>query len=103
MAESPLQGVYGFAGPGEAVDVHRGEGTVAGEPVGPVRVWMPMNRDLRVRWTVTDPVRSIDLDSSEPERLGWPPWPGAHLGDMGDLRLWWWTRWRGATVGASLW
>lgn len=102
MMDEPLAGVHDFAEPGEEIELHRGEGIVEGESVGPIRVWMPMRRDLRVRWKATDPSTSIDLDSSKLSIIhahlgpvdvpisvnhgdGWGTIPGVDLGKGGEI------------------
>jgi hypothetical protein len=61
----PLQGLYPFADAGEAIEVCQGEGAFGQEPIGPVRVWMPMRRDAHVRWAVSDPGGVSLFDASE--------------------------------------
>jgi hypothetical protein len=61
----PLRGVYEFVGPGEEIELYRGDGAVDADSVGPVRVWLPARRNLRVRWKAADPPGLVDLNSQD--------------------------------------
>jgi hypothetical protein len=102
MGAVPLQGLYGFADPGEDIELYRGEGTLDGEPAGGVRIWMPMSRGLKLRWQTTNPEQSVELGRSalsiDHPQLGsvvvpvdvnhsdgWGVGPGTELGVGGRL------------------
>jgi hypothetical protein len=61
----PLQGLYPFSDAGEAIEICQGEGAFGQEPIGPVRVWMPMRRDAHVRWAASNPSGVSLFDASE--------------------------------------
>ncbi len=103
MSEVPLSGVYDFRAPGQGLELYHGEGMLDGVPIGTVRIWVPMQRRLKIRWQADFPQQSVDIDSSvlainHPQlgRVevpvcvnhsdGWGISPGTELGDGRGLK-----------------
>jgi hypothetical protein len=61
----PLDGVYPFGKAGAAIEVCQGDGTLGQQPIGTVRVSMPMRRDAHVRWAASDPSGASLFEASE--------------------------------------
>lgn len=63
--EEPLQGVYPFADAGVAIEVCQAEGAFGQEPIGPLRLWMPMRSDAHLRWAASGPGGASLFEASD--------------------------------------
>jgi hypothetical protein len=57
LNEARLRGVLDFCAPGEDLELYQGDAELDGSPAGPTRIWVPMQRGLKVRWRTSDTAR----------------------------------------------
>ena len=97
--------MFDFDSPGHDLELYEGEAELDGEPVGRIRIWVPMRRGLKVRWQIAEPAphglelgleeTSLTIDHATLGKVelpvdvnhsdGWGTSPGASLGAIDGI------------------